>query len=80
MNSLGPKKVNVIFWITLLIGFIISFGGILSNIKTLMVIGFIVIITGVIFRFIFYRCPHCGKYLDRSTGEYCPYCGEKVNK
>lgn len=31
----------------------------------------------VIFQIIFYRCPHCGKYLGRTTGRHCPYCGEK---
>lgn len=28
---------------------------------------------------IFYRCPHCGKFLDRSTGDYCPYCGQQMD-
>lgn len=26
----------------------------------------------------FYRCPHCHKFLGRSTKIYCPYCREKL--
>ena len=32
------------------------------------------------FRVHYWRCPHCGKSLDRgfSPPEYCPSCGKKI--
>ena len=26
------------------------------------------------------RCPHCGSYLGRNTGPYCPECGKEVDR
>lgn len=26
----------------------------------------------------FYRCPHCHRYLFRSMGDYCQYCGKSL--
>ena len=32
--------------------------------------------------FVFIKCPHCGRHLDRagmnSEIEYCPFCGESL--
>lgn len=27
---------------------------------------------------VFYRCPHCRRYLYRVYGKYCPYCGKEL--
>lgn len=78
-KMLSPQKVRMIVWITLLIGFIIGVVGMFTDITALAVIGVIVMICAIIVHFVLYRCSHCGKFLDRSTGEFCPYCGEKVN-
>lgn len=80
MKKLKPKNANLMFWIILIIGFVISFCGVPQETTALIVIGIAIMCAAMIFRFIFYRCPHCGKYLDRSTGQYCPYCREDVNK
>ena len=29
--------------------------------------------------FLFNRCPHCGKSLGRSDGEFCPFCGRRLD-
>ena len=79
MKRLRPKDVNSILVIALLIGAVTAFYGVFSDKTALSVIGIVIMICSVLFRYIFYRCPHCGKYLDRSTGPYCPYCREKVN-
>lgn len=39
------------------------------------------VITGVMVKYMFYRCPHCHTGLPLRTfslPEYCPYCGERL--
>lgn len=43
-----------------------------------MVAGVLLMIAGLIIHFAYYRCPHCRRFLDRSTGAYCPHCGKKM--
>lgn len=31
-----------------------------------------------VFRFPFWRCPSCGSYLHRTSGEYSQYCGKTL--
>lgn len=68
------------FWSMALAGFIIGLAGPICEIMAFSVIGCIIMVGSGIFYIVFYRCPYCEKFLDRSTGEYCPYCGEKVDK
>jgi len=27
---------------------------------------------------LFNKCPHCGRQLGRNEGEFCPFCGERI--
>ena len=74
-----PKMVRSIFWCLLGIGGILGIIGALYSV-VLAVAGMILMICNMLFYFLFYRCPHCGRYLDRNTGEYCPHCGEKIDE
>lgn len=80
MKKLLPKKIRAVFWIILLIGAVIGFIGAFSEMTSLIVAGMIIMLCSIVVYFVFYRCPHCGRFLDRSTGEYCPYCGKKINE
>lgn len=80
MKKLKPKTVHRLCWLFLLIGAIIALCGIPVESNVFILIGLVVMCCALIFRVIFYRCPHCGKYLDRSTGQYCPYCRGNVNE
>jgi hypothetical protein len=40
-------------------------------------VGILVMIWGALFHFSHYRCPNCRRHL-RDRGEYCPFCGEKL--
>ena len=80
MKKLKPKTVHRLCWLFLLIGAIIALCGIPVESNVFILIGLVVMCCTLIFRVIFYRCPHCGKYLDRSTGLYCPYCRGNVNE
>ena len=43
-------------------------------------IGILIIALGMLWRFLFIKCPHCGSklYSVREFPEYCPDCGEKL--
>lgn len=80
MKKLTPKKVNVYSLIILAVGTIIAIAGVLSEQMLLSATGMAIMFGDIFFRLIFYRCPHCGKFLDRSAGDFCPYCGKDVNQ
>ena len=80
MNKLSPKKVNELYIIILLAGAVITMIGAFTEKTVPSVIGIVVIFANIAFRLICYRCPHCGKYLDRSSGDFCPYCGKEINE
>ncbi len=79
MKDFNPKKINKINIALIGIGALIGVIGALSEFFVLAFFGMAVIVGSAVFRLIFYRCPYCSKYLDRSSGDYCPYCGKKIN-
>lgn len=68
MKPFPPKKVRRIVWLMLGVGCALAVGGV------------VVMLCGLGFQLLFYRCPHCGKYLDRSTGPFCPHCGRSIDE
>lgn len=81
MKNRTPKKVRIHTFLIFFIGIVISGIGILANEEAVLCMtGIAVMFVSIIHHVIFYRCPHCGRFLDRSTGEFCPHCGEKVNE
>ena len=80
MEKPTPKKASFIGIVMLAVGAAIGYIGAYIEIFLLVGIGLALMIFSLIWRVIFYRCPHCNKYLDRSSGEFCPYCGKEVNK
>ena len=53
-------------------------GGALVQSALLIVAGLLLLIVALVLPFTYYRCHHCSRFLDRSDGEYCPYCGKKM--
>ena len=80
MKNLNLKKVNSIFGIALFVSIVILLCSAVFNNIVLFIIGFVCSCGAVIFKMLFYRCPHCGKFLGRDTCRYCPHCGENVNE
>lgn len=80
MNKLSPGKVRMLGWIILAAGAGLGFAGAFAGHKALVVMGVLIMFGSQVFRWICYRCPHCGKYLDRSTGGFCPYCGKNISR
>lgn len=75
------KHIRKRTFIILGIGLLIALLGIaLDEQAFVIVLGLLTMFSSIIHYVIFYRCPHCGKFLDRSTGEFCPNCGKKVDE
>ena len=81
MNELKPKKVRKIRNGLGIAGAVIAWLGALTEGPTaVMILGVLLLLASTAFHLIFYRCPYCGAHLDRSTGEYCPHCGRKMEE
>ena len=80
MKPLPPKKVRRIVWLMLGVGGVLAVAGVLTKIDLLPTVGIEVMLCGLGLQLLSYRCPHCGKYLDRSTGPFCPHCGRSIDE
>ena len=47
-----------------------------------MIVGLILIISGMVWHVLFVRCPHCGSILRLRGGipKHCPNCGKYIDK
>lgn len=41
-------------------------------------IGLVVAASSIVPNILFNKCPHCGRNLGTSAGDYCPYCGNYI--
>lgn len=80
MKNLKPKDINLIFIVVLIIGAVIGFYGAGAQNDILCFAGLFCMFGDIVFRLMFYRCPYCKRYLDRSEGKFCPHCGERIDK
>ena len=80
MKKLSPAAVRAVFWRLLFLGAIFGFIGAFTEARIWMIVGVCVMTASAVFYVIFYRCPHCGSYLDRNTGEFCPNCGKEIRQ
>ena len=49
-----------------------------SNVTTIVAsaAGLVIFAASCVVQFVYHRCPHCGRFLDRNFwGEHCQYCG-----
>ena len=42
-------------------------------------IGAITVFSCLIPQFLFIKCPHCGKQLGENEGEFCQFCGKRLD-
>ena len=61
----------------LLIGFFMMLGSYIY--EPLFVPGMIVALSCLIPHFLWNKCPRCGRQLGRNEGEFCQFCGEKID-
>ena len=73
------KTVKGLYLVELGVGLIITLiGGTIFHNETVIWIGGGIMIAGIVFHLIFYRCPHCRRYLFRNNGEFCQFCGKSL--
>jgi hypothetical protein len=75
---MNAKKANIIFWVMLVVGALISGIGSTEGVQWMAMLGIAIMMGGLVLKVLLYRCPYCGKYLDRSSGDFCPYCGKNL--
>lgn len=80
MNRLTPRKARSCTVVILAAGLVVAVAGALTNGMAVTLAGVVLEMGGLVFDIIFYRCPNCGKYLDRSYGDYCPHCGVEMER
>ena len=76
-----PRKVFIIFCAAYAAGAVTAVVGAVIPFVPTVIVGAAVCIAAVLFHGIFYRCPHCGRYLGRITpSAYCRHCGKKIDE
>ncbi len=45
-----------------------------------LLIGSVVMISGIIPDILYNKCPHCGKHLGRNEADYCQFCGKPIDE
>lgn len=71
-----PKRARKLIYFLYIMGFLMI---LLCYIHIIFLpIGLAVAASSLVPNLLFYRCPHCGKHLGRSGGDYCPHCGTYV--
>ena len=43
-----------------------------------MILIYLLVAAWLVLTALFWKCPHCGKFLGRSRGVYCHHCGKKL--
>lgn len=71
------KYATIVAWTLFLAGVVITLLG-YGN-ETVFNVGMIVSSAALIPVFLFNKCPHCGRWLGRSSGKFCPHCGRPLD-
>ena len=72
------KKVRQIALLLCILGLVVILAGAGLRLIPLILLGCLVLVGEIVFLTLFWRCPHCGGFLDRGCGLYCPHCGHTV--
>ena len=78
MRKIEPRRVRIITMILCLIDIgVMILGGCFDN-DFIVKSAYIAIAVIILFYSLYYRCPHCGKFLGREKVAFCPHCGREV--
>ena len=50
------------------------------NWEPMFIVGTVVAFSALIPHFLWNRCPHCEKQLGRNDGDYCQFCGSRLDE
>ena len=74
---MSVKKARKLRNALLIAGCVITLLGYYSD--AILVIGLIVTLSSLIPRFLYNKCPYCGKQLGRNEGKFCQFCGRPLD-
>lgn len=83
MGKWNPKKNSVISWTMMGIGVLLAVAGAVTvqeyKLNFWLLLGFLVVIAGIIYHIVMVKCPYCGHSLAgyRPFPEECPKCHKK---
>ena len=75
---MSVKKARKLRNTLLIAGFFIALLGYLWN--PLGIAGIVIMFLCLVPHFLYNKCPHCGKQLGRNEGEFCQFCGKRLEK
>ena len=76
--KMTPKRSNRVFLCILSLAILLLVLGLVVRNLPLLGAGFVLAFGAFVFRTAAYRCPHCGYYLGRRDGTYCPKCRKNI--
>ncbi|MBE6970216.1 MAG: hypothetical protein E7442_08910 [Ruminococcaceae bacterium] len=79
-KNMSPQKIVSFSRRLLFAGAILGFFGIYKEMMPVVIVAWACMAGAIMLRLRKYRCPHCGKYLERSKGQFCPHCGKNVQE
>ena len=74
---MDPRKACRLRDTLFVVGFVIMLAAYIY--EPLLIIGAIVMLSGLIPDFKYNRCPHCRKRLGRNEAKYCQHCGKPID-
>jgi ssDNA-binding Zn-finger/Zn-ribbon topoisomerase 1 len=83
-NTLSFKARLNIHYLLCLVGAVVMMWGSQysgpSNLHSILILGILILASGLIFRILYVRCPHCGDglYQPHADLKTCPKCGKKL--
>ncbi len=80
MKKPALEYVTLYSMLILAAGALIALYGAFIEQAVLFGAGMVILLGSIVFKLIFYRCPHCDRYLDRSSGAFCQHCGRQIRE
>jgi len=80
LKKLPVTTHSAIFYICLLAGIFIGAVSRQFDFGIGMMLGFVLLVAGVVWHIVFLRCPHCGHHFHyrQPIPKFCPNCGKQV--
>jgi len=75
---LTPRKYHAMFLAALAAALLLLALGMALTHSLLLGAGLLLAFAAFVLRVLFFRCPHCGWYLGRRSGAWCPHCKREL--
>lgn len=72
-----PKAAEKLVILLALVGVVVMLFG--YFIPILWAVGAVIALFSILPNVLFYRCTYCGRMLGKTSGSFCPHCGERID-